>query len=306
MAMEGWQLQVKNEKGDGIGKRGFEKVEAHASQLRRGKVVPKRDENSRRSVSIADRSYQKNRGQLYVCLSERVIIIASSSPRPSLALFAPYTLNSISTNAILCLTPLLCNLGYPNILELTIKMTYFVLTNITPPSTPIAIRPPFLTINQNLSYTTPQRPLASQKPRKIYRNGYESKPKTPSYKLNNPGHPRQKAFAFSNFQRLSARCWNEHSGSNIKCTFLHSGANGKAELEEIARGGEKHVIYTCVEMLETPGIAQVFSSKPSRVYGADNARDGRGDEDAMITTRSERQNKAYITAKKLAKTKANS
>lgn len=86
------------------------------------------------------------------------------------------------------------------------------------PSTPIAIRPPFLTLNQNLSYTTPQRPLASQKSRKIYRNGYESKPKTPSYtpyKLNNPGHPRQHAFAFSNFQKLpametiSARRWNE-------------------------------------------------------------------------------------------------
>ncbi|EDR14468.1 uncharacterized protein LACBIDRAFT_305050 [Laccaria bicolor S238N-H82] len=60
---------------------------------------------------------------------------------------------------------------------------------LPPPSTPVAIHPPFLTINQNLSYTTPQHPLASQKPWKIYRNGYESKPKTPSYKLNNPGHP---------------------------------------------------------------------------------------------------------------------
>jgi hypothetical protein len=31
-----------------------------------------------------------------------------------------------------------------------------------------------------------------------------------------------------------------------------------------------------------------------QVYGVDNTRDGRGDEDAMITTRSERAQKADI------------
>jgi len=85
-------------------------------------------------------------------------------------------------------------------------------------STPGSTHLPFLTINQNSSYSTPQRSLPGQKPRKTYRNGYETKPKTPSYtpyKLNNPGRPRQKAFAFSDFQKLSSmealslQRWNE-------------------------------------------------------------------------------------------------
>jgi hypothetical protein len=150
-------------------------------------------------------------------LSERVVIIASSSPRPSLALSTPYTCNFISINALLWLTPLLCNLGYPNVLELTIT-TILHHPCQHYPHLPLPSRPPFLTISQNLSYTTPQRRLGTQRPRKTYRNGYESKRKTPSYtpyKLNNPRHPRQKAFAFSNFQRLSAmesispQRWNE-------------------------------------------------------------------------------------------------
>jgi len=62
---------------------------------------------------------------------------------------------------------------------------------------------------------------------KFKKNLHEKKPKTPSYtpfKLNNPGHPRQKAFAFSDFnplssmENLSPQCWNElaHSGGILK------------------------------------------------------------------------------------------
>jgi len=54
---------------------------------------------------------------------------------------------------------------------------------------------------------------------------------------------------------------DRHAGSNIKSTFLHSGENGKRTLERIARGGEKHVLYTCVEMLEMPAVAQVIHSE---------------------------------------------
>ncbi|KAG5640122.1 hypothetical protein DXG03_001030, partial [Asterophora parasitica] len=52
-----------------------------------------------------------------------------------------------------------------------------------------------------------RKPLADKKNRKSYQNGFETKPKTPSYKpyLNNPGHPRRNAFAFGNFEKLSPR-----------------------------------------------------------------------------------------------------
>ncbi|KAF9542263.1 P-loop containing nucleoside triphosphate hydrolase protein, partial [Agrocybe pediades] len=53
---------------------------------------------------------------------------------------------------------------------------------------------------------TPRSPLADKVNRKSYRNGYEIKPQTPSYRpytINNPGHARMKAFAFPSFPRLS-------------------------------------------------------------------------------------------------------
>ncbi|KAF4612582.1 hypothetical protein D9613_012725 [Agrocybe pediades] len=52
---------------------------------------------------------------------------------------------------------------------------------------------------------TPRSPLCDKVNRKSYRNGYETKPKTPSYRpytINNPGRARTKAFAFPTFPRL--------------------------------------------------------------------------------------------------------
>ena len=50
----------------------------------------------------------------------------------------------------------------------------------------------------------------------------------------------------------------------IKCTFLHSGSYDIAVLENIAQGGGMHVVYLCVETLETPAIAQVLYSDSFR------------------------------------------
>lgn len=47
----------------------------------------------------------------------------------------------------------------------------------------------------------------------------------------------------------------------IECTFLHSGQSNTKVLEKIAQGGDMHVVYTCVEMLETPAVAQVLYSE---------------------------------------------
>ncbi|KAF9536389.1 P-loop containing nucleoside triphosphate hydrolase protein [Agrocybe pediades] len=44
-------------------------------------------------------------------------------------------------------------------------------------------------------------------------------------------------------------------------TFTHSGAAGAEVLERIALGGTMQVIYTCVEMLETPAFARVLYSE---------------------------------------------
>lgn len=66
--------------------------------------------------------------------------------------------------------------------------------------------------------TTPRSPLVEKKNRTRYQNGYEVKPKTPSFKpytINNPGHARQKVFAFNSFtplapiKPLSPEVWNQ-------------------------------------------------------------------------------------------------
>ena len=51
-----------------------------------------------------------------------------------------------------------------------------------------------------------------------------------------------------------------HASMGIKCTFLHSGSYDTAILENIVQGGGMHVVYLCVETLETPVIAQVLYS----------------------------------------------
>jgi hypothetical protein len=151
----------------------------------------------------------------FCALSERVVIITSSSPRPSLALSTPYTCNFISINALLWLTPLLCNLGYPNVLELTIK-----------------------TILHHPCQHYPHLPLPSRYARhslpsaKIYPiplHNVHLLPRDPGKPIEmamnpSPRHTIQaqqswtsstEAFVFSNFQRLSAmesispQRWNE-------------------------------------------------------------------------------------------------
>lgn len=93
--------------------------------------------------------------------------------------------------------------------------------NIPTPS-PISLSTPFpptnTPISRSISLNTPPRtPLADKKHRTQYRNGYEVKPQTPSFKpytLNNRGHPRQKAFVFEGFRHilpqgpLSTSDWN--------------------------------------------------------------------------------------------------
>ncbi|KAF5313744.1 hypothetical protein D9619_013674 [Psilocybe cf. subviscida] len=193
----------------------------------------------------------------------------------------------------------------------------------------------------------PHKPLSDKRIRTVYRNGFEVKPQTPSfrpYSVNNPGYPRQQAFAFSGFKRLKSmksrkmdswtalaienglledgqhvqafQCdaanhviaWTgdlgviaptgagksllwmlpllvqkigislviipytslgfqgekRHEKISISCTFLHSGASDEKTLERIALGGGMHVIYTCVEMLETPAAARVIYSESFR------------------------------------------
>ncbi|KAG6915072.1 hypothetical protein DXG01_013581 [Tephrocybe rancida] len=219
-------------------------------------------------------------------------------------------------------------------------------------STPIQQHPTPLTPHPHLSPfpALPQTPvparlpvLADKKNRKTYRNNFEVKPKTPSYKpfaLNNPGHIRCKAFAFGDVDRLKAldslsvEEWNSlmilhgeieaghklrdfqiecanfviartgdlcliaptgsgkskiwvlpllmqakaillvtvpftslgfqgearHSGTSIQCSFLHSDSQDEQILSKITKGGDKQVVYACVEMLETPAVARVLRS----------------------------------------------
>ncbi|KAF8196531.1 hypothetical protein BJ912DRAFT_955536, partial [Pholiota molesta] len=98
-------------------------------------------------------------------------------------------------------------------------------TSTTSTSIPPAIRfaTPHNTPNHLIStphspLLTPRAPLSAMKIRPRFQNGYEVKSKTLSftpYKINNPGHPRQKAFAFGDFQSitgmdpLSATEWNK-------------------------------------------------------------------------------------------------
>ncbi|KAG6819048.1 hypothetical protein H0H93_015956 [Arthromyces matolae] len=223
--------------------------------------------------------------------------------------------------------------------------------------------PPFSTPNPRLIScpSTPQTPsqpsqiCSDKQNRPRYRNGYVSKPQTPSYKpysINNLGHPRQKAFVTTDFKKiqplkhLSADQWNclawnsgildasktlrayqiessnviiqrhsdlcviaptgmgkslvwvlpllaqksgislviipytslGHQGvarhaqtPHVKCTFLHSGGQTDEDLRNIIQGGAPRVIYSCVEMLETPSIARLlhsdaFQAQLSAVY----------------------------------------
>lgn len=70
--------------------------------------------------------------------------------------------------------------------------------SLPPPSpSPFIVETPAIRSRQPLSNLTPS--TNSVKKAKIYRNGYETKAQTPSYKpysLNSRGHTQQKAFAF--------------------------------------------------------------------------------------------------------------
>jgi hypothetical protein len=77
-----------------------------------------------------------------------------------------------------------------------------------PPSTPRNSAQPTTSLPQTPTVlpTTPCPVLTDKKNRKNYRNGFEVKPKTPSFKpdsINNQGHPWRKAFAFRNTSRLA-------------------------------------------------------------------------------------------------------
>ncbi|KAF8178737.1 hypothetical protein BJ912DRAFT_983760 [Pholiota molesta] len=87
-------------------------------------------------------------------------------------------------------------------------------TSTTSTLTPLAIRfatsqntPKDLNSTPHSPLPTPRPPLSAMKIRPRFQNGYEVKSKTLSftpYKVNNPGHPRQKAFAFGDFQSITA------------------------------------------------------------------------------------------------------
>ena len=243
------------------------------------------------------------------------------------------------------------------------------------PATPLATRAvtrPKSSVSSNETpLSTPGTPsltfiasLAPKKHRTRYQNGYEVKPRTPSFKpytVNNPGHARQKVFSFNGHKvltrldLLSKEEWNtlalrhgllkegqtlrdyqieaanlvisrsnnlcviaptgagkflvwmlpllaqesgislvivpftslgfqgeercvylqkystsdadlqsRHQNSLLECTFLHSGASDVQILEGIAKGRTKHVVYSCVEMLETPAVARVLHSESFR------------------------------------------
>ncbi|KAF6745627.1 hypothetical protein DFP72DRAFT_1017954 [Ephemerocybe angulata] len=62
------------------------------------------------------------------------------------------------------------------------------------------------------------------------------------------------------FTTLGVQGENRHRNSKIAATFLCSGNASTSVLERIAQGKERHVVYACPEMLETPAVARVLHS----------------------------------------------
>lgn len=109
-------------------------------------------------------------------------------------------------------------------------------TRLCNPSTPILSTPrtPLTPVTRQGGFIGSPNPLAPATTRKIHRNGYEQKPKTPSYRpfaLNNPGQSRQRAFAISKdtslpvLDALDPSEWNDlarEAGAIPVTATLHS------------------------------------------------------------------------------------